>query len=135
MDSDWPTGGWAGSESTPIPTFVSPGIGLGNRKGAQLGLGGATVGREMTGFGSFGVPGYAGIAGSGLGWGEQADFEDELKDPPATVENIRTRALCSHPSKPLFLVGSSNTHVYLWEVRHFTLKMSKTFLRRVTVVA
>lgn len=76
----------------------------------------------MTGFGAFGVPGYAGIAASGLGWGEQEDFE-EFKDPPATVENIRTRALSSHPSKPLFLVGSSNTHVYLWEVSYLTLKL------------
>ncbi|MQL89897.1 hypothetical protein Taro_022486 [Colocasia esculenta] len=121
-DFDWPSGGWAGSESTPIPTFVSPGVGLGNKKGAHLGLGGATIGvgllarpgRDLTGGGAFGIPGYAGIGASGLGWGEQEDFED-FNDPPATVENIRTRALSSHPSKPFLLVGSSNTHIYLWE--------------------
>ncbi|KAJ8621858.1 hypothetical protein MRB53_030387 [Persea americana] len=120
-ETDWPKNGWAGSESTPIPTFVSPGIGLGSKKGAHLGLGGATIGRgtlarpgrDLTGGGAFGIPGYAGVGASGLGWGEQEDFE--FVDPPATVQNISTRALSSHPSRPLFLVGSSNTHVYLWE--------------------
>ncbi|XP_077251332.1 transducin family protein / WD-40 repeat family protein [Tasmannia lanceolata] len=121
-ESDWPKNGWAGCESTPIPTFVSPGIGLGVKKGTHLGLGGATIGlgslarpgRDMTGGGAFGIPGYAGIGASGLGWGENEDFE-EFVDPPATVENISTRALSSHPSRPFFLVGSSNTHVYLWK--------------------
>ncbi|OVA14729.1 WD40 repeat [Macleaya cordata] len=121
-EADWPKNGWAGTESTPVPTFVSPGIGLGSEKGTHLGLGGATVGlgslvrpgRDMTGGGAFGIPGYAGIGASGLGWGTQQDFE-EFVDPPATVENISTRALSSHPSRPLFLVGSRNTHVYLWE--------------------
>ncbi|CAA6665762.1 unnamed protein product [Spirodela intermedia] len=102
---------WAGSESTPIPTFVSPGVGLGSRKGAHLGLGGATIGvgalarpgRDLTGFGAFGVPGYAGIAASGLGWENRRILRS-------------SRILQQHhPSKPLFLVGSSNTHVYLWE--------------------
>lgn len=120
--ADWPHDGWAGSDSTPVPTCVSPGVGLGSRKGTHLGLGGATVGagslakpgRDFTGGGAYGVPGYAGIGSSGLGWEIQEEFEEFL-DPPATVENIRTRALSSHPSRPFFLVGSSNTHTYLWE--------------------
>ncbi|KAJ4957335.1 hypothetical protein NE237_014118 [Protea cynaroides] len=119
-EADWPQDGWAGSESTPIPLFVSPDVNLG--KGSHLGFGGATIspkplakpGKEITGGGAFGIPGYAGIGASGLGWGVQEDFE-EFVDPPATVENISTRALSSHPTRPLFLVGSSNTHVYLWE--------------------
>ncbi|KAF9594784.1 hypothetical protein IFM89_034767 [Coptis chinensis] len=118
---DWPQNGWAGSESTPIPTFVSPGIGLGSKKGAHLGLGGATVGlgslarsgRNLMGSQAFGIPGYGGIDGSGLGWGTSEDFE--FVDPPATVDNISTRALSGHPSRPFFLAGSSNTHIYLWE--------------------
>ncbi|BBG97665.1 transducin family protein / WD-40 repeat family protein [Prunus dulcis] len=121
-EADWPLNGWAGSESTPAPTCVSPGVGLGSKKGAHLGLGGATVGvgsltrpgRDLTGGGAFGIPGYAGIGASGLGWETQEDFE-ELVDPPATVENANTRAFSSHPSRPFFLVGSSNTHIYLWE--------------------
>lgn len=121
-ESDWPQDGWAGCESTPIPTYVSQGIGLGIERGAHLGLGGATIGlgslarpgRDLTGGGAFGIPGYAGIGASGLGWGEQEDFEQFI-DPPATVENISSRALSRHPSRPFFLVGSSNTHVYLWE--------------------
>ncbi|KAM7276220.1 hypothetical protein ACFE04_018086 [Oxalis oulophora] len=122
-DADWPHNGWAGSESTPVPTCVSPGIGLGSKKGTHLGLGGATVGvssplarpgRDLTGGGAFGVPGYAGMGASGLGWEIQEDFE-EFVDPPATVDNIRTRAFSSHPSMPFFLVGSNNTHIYLWE--------------------
>ncbi|KAK9279962.1 hypothetical protein L1049_013646 [Liquidambar formosana] len=56
-EADWPQNGWAGSESTPVPTCVSPGVGLGIKKGAHLGLGGATVGvgslarpgRDLTG--------------------------------------------------------------------------------------
>ncbi|KAJ4728093.1 Transducin family protein/WD-40 repeat protein [Melia azedarach] len=121
-DADWPQNGWAGSESTPVPTVVSPGVGLGSKKGAHLGLGGATIGmdslgrpgRDLTGGGAFGIPGYAGIGASGLGWEVQDDFE-EYVDPPATVENISTRAFSSHPSRPFFLVGSSNTHIYLWQ--------------------
>ncbi|XP_057981006.1 uncharacterized protein LOC131166445 isoform X2 [Malania oleifera] len=121
-EADWPKNGWAGSESTPVPTCVSPGIGLGSKKGAHLGLGGATIGmgsfarpvKDLTGGGAFGIPGYAGIGASGLGWEIQEEFE-EFIDPPATVENINTRAFSSHPSRPFFLVGSSNTHIYLWE--------------------
>ncbi|KAJ7951327.1 Transducin family protein/WD-40 repeat protein [Quillaja saponaria] len=121
-EADWPQNGWAGFESTPAPTFVSPGVGLGSKKGAHLGLGGATVGvgsfgrssRDLTGGRAFGVPGYAGMGASGFGWEVQEEFEDFV-DPPATVDNISTRALSSHPLMPFFLVGSSNTHIYLWE--------------------
>ncbi|KAG7994737.1 hypothetical protein I3843_01G073200 [Carya illinoinensis] len=120
--ADWPQNGWAGSESTPVPTCVSPGVGLGSERGAHLGLGGATVGvgslvrpgRDLTGGGAFGIPGYAGMGASGLGWEIQQDFE-EFVDAPPTVENISTRAFSGHPSRPFFLVGSSNTHIYLWE--------------------
>ncbi|XP_008437872.2 uncharacterized protein LOC103483174 isoform X1 [Cucumis melo] len=123
-NSEWPLNlnGWAGSESTPAPTCVFPGVGLGSNKGAHLGLGGATVGigsparpaRDLTGGGAFGISGYAGMGASGLGWETQEDFE-EFVDPPATAEHTSTRAFSSHPSRPLFLVGSTNTHVYLWE--------------------
>ena len=78
----------------------------------------AKPGRDLTGGGAFGIPGYAGIGASGFGWGEPEGFEDFV-DPPATLENIHSRALSRHPSLPLFLVGSSNTHVYLWEVNIF----------------
>lgn len=125
-EADWPHNGWAGSESTPVPTCVSPGVGLGSTKGTHLGLGGATIGaaalsragRDLTGGGAFGIPGYAGVGASGLGWGVQDGF-DEFVDPPATVNNVRSRALASHPSRPFFMVGSSNTHIYLWEVCKF----------------
>lgn len=120
--ADWPQNGWAGSESTPAPTCVSPGVGLGSKKGVHLGLGGATVGmgssawpsRDLTGGGALGALGYARIGASGLGWETQQDFEDFV-DPPATLENTSTRAFSSHPMRPYFLVGSSNTHIYLWE--------------------
>ena len=71
--------------------------------------------RDLTGGAAFGIPGYAGIGASGLGWDTQGEFE-EVVDPPPTVENISTRAFSSHPSRPIFLAGSSNTHIYLWEV-------------------
>ncbi|KAK7275388.1 hypothetical protein RIF29_16504 [Crotalaria pallida] len=120
--ADWPQNGWAGSESTPAPTCVSPGVGLGSKKGVHLGLGGATVGvdssawpsRDLTGGGAFGIQGYSGIGASRLGWEIQQEFEDFV-DPPATLENVSTKALSSHPMRPFFLVGSSNTHIYLWE--------------------
>lgn len=111
-EADWPHNGWAGSESTPIPTCVSPGVGLGSKKGTHLGLGGATLGTVARP--TFGLPGYANTGGSSLGWGVQEDFDDFL-DPPATVDTVRTRAFSTHPSRPFFLVGSSNTHIYLWE--------------------
>ncbi|XP_052140399.1 uncharacterized protein LOC127760221 isoform X2 [Oryza glaberrima] len=120
--SDWPLDGWAGCESTPTSTSFSPSVGLGRRKGSHLSSGGPTIslgslakpGRDLTGGGAFGIPGYAGIGASGFGWGEPEEFEDFV-DPPATLENIHSRALSRHPSLPLLLVGSSNTHVYLWE--------------------
>ncbi|KAJ8529305.1 hypothetical protein K7X08_036140 [Anisodus acutangulus] len=113
-EADWPHNGWAGSDSTPIPTCVSPGVGLESKKGTYLGLGGATVGAGFSARPTFGLPGYTNTGGSSLGWGVQEDF-DEFLDPPATVENVRTRAFSTHPSRPFFLVGSSNTHIYLWE--------------------
>ncbi|ESQ39302.1 hypothetical protein EUTSA_v10001279mg [Eutrema salsugineum] len=115
-DADWPHNGWANSESTPVPTCVSLGVGLGDKKGAHLGLGGATVG--VVSLSKPGkahrVPGYTGLGVSGLGWETQEDFE-EFVDPPPTVGTVITRAFSSHPKMPLFLVGSSNTHIYLWE--------------------
>uniref|UniRef100_A0A0D9V1Y4 RAVE complex protein Rav1 C-terminal domain-containing protein n=1 Tax=Leersia perrieri TaxID=77586 RepID=A0A0D9V1Y4_9ORYZ len=120
--SDWPLDGWAGCESTPTSTSVSPSVGLGRKKGSHLSSGGPTIdlgslakpGRDLTGGGAFGIPGYAGIGASGFGWGEPDEFEDFV-DPPSTLENIHSRALSRHPSLPLLLVGSSNTYVYLWE--------------------
>lgn len=121
-ESDWPPNGWAGSESTPVPTCVSPGVGLGSRKGAHLGLGGATVGadvlsrpgKDVINGGAIRVSGYAGLGIPSLGWGIQEDFE-QFVDPPPTVDSVRTSSFSAHPSRPLFLVGSSNTHIYLWE--------------------
>ncbi|XP_023639738.1 uncharacterized protein LOC17889449 isoform X2 [Capsella rubella] len=115
-NADWPHNGWANSESTPVPTYVSLGVGLGDKKGAHLGLGGATVGVvSLSKPGkSHRVPGYTGLGVSGLGWETQEDFE-QFVDPPPTVETVVTRAFSSHPTLPLFLVGSSNTHIYLWE--------------------
>lgn len=112
-EADWPQKGWAGSGLSPV---VSTCVGLESKKGKDLGLGGsspssARPGKDLTGGGAFGIPGYAGMGASGLGWEFRADFED----PPATVNNISTRAFSTHPSKPFFLAGSSNTHVYLWE--------------------
>ncbi|KAF9600246.1 hypothetical protein IFM89_005070 [Coptis chinensis] len=40
-----------------------------------------------------------GFAGADLGWGTSEDFE--FVDPPATVDNISTRALSGHPSPDL----------------------------------
>jgi hypothetical protein len=120
---DWPLDGWAGCESTATTTSISSNSGLGRRRGSHPGSGGATIGlsslakpgKELMGGRAFGIPGYAGIGASGFGWGEPEEFDDFV-DPPATLENIHSRALSRHPLLPLFLVGSSNTHVYLWEV-------------------
>ncbi|PKA53341.1 hypothetical protein AXF42_Ash010071 [Apostasia shenzhenica] len=112
-EADWPLDGWARSESTPVPISVSPAIGLGGKRGADLGLDGATIalgsldgsGRNLT----------DGIGTSGLGWGEQMEFTESANRPATTAENVSSQTLSSHPSRPFFLVGSSNTHVYLWE--------------------
>lgn len=124
--ADWPRNGWAGAISTPVSTLVTPGIGLGGRKGSGIGLGGAAVGlgalpkggKEIgQGAVAFGMPGYGGMGA----WGGWEDWEDVdgCVDPLATVENVSTRALAAHPLRPLFLVGSNNTHIYLWEVSPF----------------
>ncbi|KAG9154666.1 hypothetical protein Leryth_026330 [Lithospermum erythrorhizon] len=120
--ADWPYDGWAGSDFTPIPTCVSPGVGLGSNKGKHFGLGGATVGAasqvrlgsDIVGGGASGIRGHAGMSLPNLGWGTEEEF-DEFMDPPASADNVRTRSLTAHPSRPLLLVGSSNTHIYLWE--------------------
>lgn len=92
--------------------------------GGTVGLGSlARPGMDFTGGAAFGIPGYAGIGAAGLGWDDQEDFE--LVDPAATVSNISTQALSHHPCRPFFLVGSSNTHIYLWEV---WVLFSKLFL-------
>ncbi|CAO2835453.1 unnamed protein product [Amaranthus hypochondriacus] len=119
--ADWPQDGWACMESTPAPICISPSLSFGSNKNTQLGLDGATVGagyrarigRDLTGGGAFGIPGYAGIGATGMGWG--MDEFDKFVDPPATLSNITGSALAAHPSRPFFLVGSSNTHIYLWE--------------------
>lgn len=67
--ADWPQNGWADLESTPAPTCVCPSVGLGSKKGAHLGLGGATVGvgssawpsRDLTHRGTLGILSYAGF--------------------------------------------------------------------------
>jgi len=112
-DADWPQNGWAGTDSTPVPTCVSPGIGLASDRGPHLGLGGATVGVGSQTRGGRDLASYG-----GLGWGIQGDFDNSI-DPPATLDNINARTLASHPLRPFFLVGSYNTHIYLWEVCDF----------------
>ncbi|CAN1794030.1 DmX-like protein 1 [Linum perenne] len=79
---DWPPHGCADDESTPVPTFVSPDVGL--------------------------------VKAAGLGGEVQVDQEESVYQP-ATAKDISSRAISSHPSRPLFLVGSSNTHIYLWK--------------------
>uniref|UniRef100_A0A1J3IBJ8 DmX-like protein 1 n=1 Tax=Noccaea caerulescens TaxID=107243 RepID=A0A1J3IBJ8_NOCCA len=77
-DADWTHNGCANSESTPVPTSVSLGVGLGDKKRTQ-------------------------------------EDVEQFVDPPPTVETVITRAFSSHPTLPLFLVGSSNTLIHLWE--------------------
>ncbi|GAB2291128.1 hypothetical protein Dimus_025386 [Dionaea muscipula] len=121
-EADWPRNGWAGIEPMPVSTSVSPGIGIVDTNESRVGLAVATVGlgsvvrpgRDFTGGGAFGIPGYAGIGATGLGWQIQEDFD--LVDRPATLETVSAKALATHPSRPLFLVGSSYTqNIYLWE--------------------
>ncbi|KAL3622261.1 hypothetical protein CASFOL_033672 [Castilleja foliolosa] len=119
-EADWPHNGWASSDSFPVPTDASPVVGLGS-KGAQIGFGGATIGagtlarpgRDLSS-GAFGLPGYSGVGSSSLGW-EIQESPNEFLDPTATVDNVKSTAFASHPSRPFFLVGSVNTHIYLWE--------------------
>ncbi|CAA0816638.1 transducin family protein / WD-40 repeat family protein, partial [Striga hermonthica] len=120
-EADWPRNEWPDFYSTSVPAYVSPGIDLRDKNRTNIGFSGATScegalagpGRDSS-TGGFGGPGYAGVGSSSLGRGIQ-ESSDELFDPPATVENVRTRAFASHPSRPFFLVGSSNAHTYLWE--------------------
>eukprot|EP00850_Spirogloea_muscicola_P016498 SM000134S26941 [mRNA] locus=s134:258339:270283:+ [translate_table: standard] len=117
----WPHNGWAGSTASsqpPIPNLpfgvnnpavMRPGVTLtkvppGSRMVKIDGHGG-----EM----AMGIPGYGGIGAWGMGWEDWE--EDGYPDPRATMENMYSRALAAHPLRPLFLVGSNNTHVYLWE--------------------
>lgn len=109
----WPRSSWAGAVATPgssLKTQRSFSLG-GSAAGATLKSGKESV---KTGGVSFGMPGYGGMGA----WGGWEDWEDvdSVVDPIATVDNVRTKALAAHPSQPIFLVGSNNTHVYLWEV-------------------
>lgn len=112
---DWPRSSWAGAVSTP-------GSSLKSQRSSSLSSGGPAAGATLksgkeavkTGGVAFGMPGYGGMGAWG-GW-EDWDDVDSVVDPVATVENVRTKALAAHPSQPIFLVGSNNTHVYLWEV-------------------
>lgn len=112
---DWPRSSWAGAVSTP-------GSSLKSQRSSSLSLGGPAAGAPQksgkeamkSGGVAFGMPGYGGMGA----WGGWEDWEDNdsVVDPIATVDNVRTKALAAHPSQPIFLVGSNNTHVYLWEV-------------------
>lgn len=123
-EADWPKNGWAGSVSTPAPIVDVLSLGLESKVGARLGVVGSTarspnITRSGKDFGrgvGLGVPGYSGMGAWGWGWEE---WEDGVVDPPATVENVHTKAMAAHPLRPLFLVGSDNTHVYLWEVSDY----------------
>ncbi|KAG0631662.1 hypothetical protein M758_1G270500 [Ceratodon purpureus] len=111
---DWPRSSWAGAVSTP-------GSSLKSQRSSSLSLGGPAAGAPQksgkeamkSGGVAFGMPGYGGMGA----WGGWEDWEDNdsVVDPIATVDNVRTKALAAHPSQPIFLVGSNNTHVYLWE--------------------
>ncbi|GAB2231200.1 hypothetical protein Droror1_Dr00027489 [Drosera rotundifolia] len=121
-EPDWPWKECAGVESAPGPSGAPPGVGHGDSTESNLRSTGAEVGastvvrpgRDLTGGGAFGIPGYAGIGASGLGWQMQGNPEN-LVDSPATLETISAKAFAIHPSRPLFLVGSSYTRTYLWE--------------------
>lgn len=106
---------WAGAVATP-------GTNLRSQRSSTVSLGGPAAGGPVksgketlrVGGAAFGMPGYGGMGA----WGGWEDWEDvdSFVDPIATVDNVRTKALAAHPSQPIFLVGSNNTHVYLWEV-------------------
>lgn len=112
---DWPRSSWAGAVATP-------GSSLKSQRSSSVSLGGPGAGAPLKsgkdsvkmGGVAFGMPGYGGMGAWG-GW-EDWDDVDSVVDPIATVDNVRTKALAAHPSQPIFLVGSNNTHVYLWEV-------------------
>lgn len=105
---------WAGAVATP-------GSNLRSQRSSTVSLGGPAAGGPVksgketlrVGGAAFGMPGYGGMGA----WGGWEDWEDvdSFVDPIATVDNVRTKALAAHPSQPIFLVGSNNTHVYLWE--------------------
>lgn len=111
----WPRSSWAGAVSTPGSSMKS-------QRSSSVSLGGAAgsasskSGKDAVKMGgvAFGMPGYGGMGA----WGGWEDWEDvdSVVDPIATVDNVRTKTLAAHPSQPIFLVGSNNTHVYLWEV-------------------
>eukprot|EP00850_Spirogloea_muscicola_P018188 SM000164S02250 [mRNA] locus=s164:77152:88541:+ [translate_table: standard] len=117
----WPHNGWAGSTASSQPPIPNLPFGVNNpavmRPGVtstKLPSGNRMVkvdghGGEM----AVGIPGYGGIGAWGMGWEDWE--EDGYPDPRATMENMYSRALAAHPLRPLFLVGSNNTHVYLWE--------------------
>eukprot|EP00850_Spirogloea_muscicola_P013937 SM000097S24790 [mRNA] locus=s97:236557:248609:- [translate_table: standard] len=117
----WPHNGWAGSTASSQPPIPNLPFGVNNpavmRPGVTLTkpLPGSRIvkvdghGGEM----AMGIPGYGGIGAWGMGWEDWE--EDGYPDPRATMENMYSRALAAHPLRPLFLVGSNNTHVYLWE--------------------
>ena len=106
--AEWPRNSWAGPVATP---------GSGLRSFGPSAVAPPKAGKEASKSGGvpFGMPGYGGMGA----WGGWEDWEDvdSFVDPVATVDNVSTKALAAHPSQPLFLVGSNNTHVYLWEVR------------------
>ena len=69
------------------------------------------------GGGASGV-GYGGAIGAwGLGWEDAEDAQEGFIDPPPVFDSVAARALASHPLRPFFLAGCTNTHVYLWKVR------------------
>ena len=130
-DSYWPKGGWAGSIPTSHSPLLTPrtpkGGGLQKKAWGKAGAGrgwgvpGPGAGASIDDFGTggleMGIPGYGGIGAWGLGWEDWEDAAEGYVDPPATCQNVMSRTLASHPLRPYFLVGSNNTHIYLWEVR------------------
>ncbi|CAI5536656.1 unnamed protein product, partial [Closterium sp. Naga37s-1] len=83
--------------------------------GSAVGRGAAARDSSYAGGVGMGIPGYGGIGAWGLGWEDLEDAEEGYVDPPATAESVAGRALAAHPLRPFFLVGSTNTHVYLWQ--------------------
>ncbi|CAM8911029.1 unnamed protein product [Rhodiola kirilowii] len=96
-EADWPHHGWAKSISDSSDTSID---GKNVIDAAGSGSSPAKFERDK-----------GQNKGHYLSW----DVEDLLIDSPATVNNTISRAFSSHPSRPFFLVGSANTHIYLWE--------------------